>query len=361
MIYIENNSTNPYYNLALEEYVLSRGAGICRNLGQDGNADILLLWQNDKTVVVGRYQNTAQEIDERFCRDNGINIVRRNTGGGAVYHDSGNLNFSIITDHKQGDDISFGRFLSMIIKTLKELGVDARLQGRNDLTVGGLKISGSAQTILKGRILHHGTLLCNTDLDTLSGALRNNRVENHQDQNDYGQSAGDRSSRGLNDPGMYKSKAITSIRSRVANIQDFNNTVSINMLKSSLLAEFGKPEPLERHKLTEADEAGIRLLRESKYDTWQWNYGISPNFNFRKEMRFPLGTIAVSLAVEEGLVRQCAINGDFLGCMDISDIEQALVGTKLMFADVAACLAQFDAGLYFGGLSIDEVAGCFFG
>ena len=334
MIYIENNSKDPYYNLALEEYVLSH----------DKNDDILLLWQNDKTVVVGRYQNTAQETNERFCRVNDVKIVRRNTGGGAVYHDLGNLNFSIITDYKQGDDISFGRFLNVIIGALKTLGVDAQLLGRNDLVVEGLKISGSAQTILKGRILHHGTLLCNTDLDMLVGTL----------QNDREQSAAAAA-------GLYKSKATASIRSRVANIKDFNDLVSVDLLKSRILSEFGKPAPLVKYELTTAEVDEVHKLRESKYETWEWNYGVSPDFNFYKETRFPQGSIAASMIVEEGIIRQCAINGDFLGCMDIADIEKALVGIKLMFDDVAACLARFDTGLYFGGVTAEEVAGSFFG
>ncbi|MCL1849741.1 MAG: lipoate--protein ligase family protein, partial [Clostridiales bacterium] len=153
MKYFESSSTDPYFNLALEEYFLGLGT----------EEDIFLLWQNDNTVVVGRFQNTAQEINERFCRENHVRIVRRNSGGGAVYHDLGNLNFSIITNYKQGDDISFGRFLFKICEALKNIGVNAELHGRNDLVVNGLKISGSAQAIRLGRILLHGTLLCRSD------------------------------------------------------------------------------------------------------------------------------------------------------------------------------------------------------
>jgi lipoate-protein ligase A len=131
------------------------------------------------------------------------------------------------------------------------------------------------------------------------------------------------------------------------------------LLKSFLLSEFGGSAPLERHELTATDIAGIRRLQESKYETWQWNYGESPAFNFSKKIRFPQGTVAVSLVVQEGLIRQCAINGDFLGCMNISDVEKALIGTRRQFTDVAACIAQFDAAAYFGGISADEVADCF--
>ena len=301
MIYIENGSTNPYYNLALEEYFLG-GA----------SEDILLLWQNKNTVVVGRYQNTEQETDERFCRANDISIVRRNTGGGAVYHDLGNLNFSIITGYKQGDDISFARFSGAILAALKKLGVDARFQGRNDLVVDGLKISGGAQAIQHGRILHHGTLLCCTDLDMLSGALRAGRElserghilpaqsppeQSHSEQASQEQSPPEQShleqASQVQSPPEHshtahpcsdgsKSKAIASVRSRVANIQDFNNTVTVDLLKSSLLAEFGGTAPLERRELSAAEIADIRLLQKSKYETWQWNYGESPEIS-RKE------------------------------------------------------------------------------
>lgn len=325
MIYVENSSKNPCFNLALEEYLLTGGI----------EDDVLLLWQNDNTVVVGRYQNTSQEINEQFCRENEVSIVRRITGGGAVYHDSGNLNYSIITSYKQGDDISFGRFLNMILETLIKLGVNAELHGRNDLAVGGKKVSGSAQAISNGRILHHGTLLCSSDLDMLSGALKS-------------------------DPDKYASKAVTSIRSRVANIQDFNDTISIAILKSSLLTQFSRSASLEMHELGEAEAKEVCLLQKNKYETWQWNYGSSPAFTYSNKTRFPLGTVNVSLSVEGGIIRQCSITGDFLGCLDVSDIERALIGTKRVFADVAACISGFDAGLYFGGISAYEVAGAFF-
>jgi len=325
MIYFENNSTNPYFNLALEEYFLK----------YDAEDDILILWRNDNTVVVGRYQNTAQEINERFCRENRVSVVRRNTGGGAVYHDLGNLNFSIITGYKQGDDISFRRFLGAISVALKKLGVDARLRGRNDLVVGDKKVSGSAQTIVAGRILHHGTLLCNSDLDMLAGALQS-------------------------DPKVYASKAIASVRSRVANIQDFNTDVTVDMLKGGLLSEFRRSAPLLEYKLQEVELAEVCLLQKSKYDTWRWNYGESPAFNFSKTTRFTLGSVTVSLIVEAGIIHRCAITGDFLGLMDVADVEDALTGTRLLFGDVAARIARFDAGLYFGGITSEEVAGCFF-
>ena len=325
MRYIENDSIDPYFNLALEEYLL--GFGI--------KEDVLLLWQNDSAVVVGRYQNTLQEINEQFCREHSIRIVRRNTGGGAVYHDLGNLNFSIITDYTQGDDITFGRFLRVICDALRKLGVNAELQGRNDLVVGGLKISGSAQTIHGNRILHHGTLLCCTDLYMLSGALQN-------------------------DLSKFASKSTASVKSRVANIKDINAAVSVDSLKNSIISEFGSSAPLERQALTEAASDAVRLLRDNKYDTWQWNYGESPDFNFEKKTRFPHGMITVNLIVEEGIISKCAITGDFLGCMDICDIEKSLVGTRQLYYDVAACISRFDTSLYFGGIPSEDVAGCFF-
>ena len=272
MIYIENDSLNPYFNLALEEYLLTRGSGPV------ASGDVLLLWRNDKTVVVGRYQNTEQEINEQFCRANEISIVRRNTGGGAVYHDLGNLNFSMIAGYKQGDDVSLGRFLKVVRETLGKLGVGTQLQGRNDLAVDGLKISGSAQAIVGGRILHHGTLLCSTDLGMLSGALRNQKGLGE----DAGQSGAGQDGGAGSCGSVYRSKAVASVRSRVANISDFNNAVTVSVLKDCLLAEFGGPAPLERRELTAADLAEIRLLQKSKYETWQWNYGESPEIS-RKE------------------------------------------------------------------------------
>ena len=239
--YLETHSQNPYYNLAFEEYVLCH-----RTQG-----DYLLLWQNDNTIVVGQNQNTEAEINRAFVEQHHINVVRRSTGGGAVYHDLGNLNYSFITD--VGDDgISIRRFTEPVVAALRSLGLNAEASGRNDILVEGRKVSGTAQRRHGGRILHHGTLLFDANPGMVAGALNV-------------------------DPEKFRSKSTKSVRSRIGNIRDFlPNDMELPAfwayLKDALSGGGLTPGALSAGELAEVD----RLKRE-KYDTWEWNYSRSPS------------------------------------------------------------------------------------
>jgi len=320
VLYIRNESVSPYYNLALEEYVL-------KNLGHEES--FILLWQNEPSVIIGRFQNTIAEINNEYIEKNGINVVRRITGGGAVYHDLGNLNFSFIVSGSQMN-IDFRRFTEPVVKALAKMGVKAEHTGRNDITIDGKKFSGNAQYHYRDRILHHGTLLFNSRLENVQQALN---VK----------------------PSKIETKGIKSVRSRVTNIIDYlENKISIYEFRDLLLTYLFDEKPIREYKLTEEDQAGIKKLMQDKYLTWEWNYGSSPAFNLTKSERFACGEIEVRLNVNKGLIEACKIYGDFFSNEDIDELAAKFVGVRYKKEDLAALLEDIELNKYFGSLSQQE-------
>ena len=317
--YLETGSQDPYYNLAFEEYVLLHHT--------DG--DYLLLWQNDNTVVVGQNQNTAEEIDPDFVSAHGIRVVRRTTGGGAVYHDLGNLNYSFITD--AGDTLSTERFTKPVVEALRGLGLDAEVSGRNDILVSGCKVSGTAQRLTATRILHHGTLLFDSDLSMASGALRA-------------------------DPAKFRSKSAKSVRSRIGNIRSFlPQDMTLDSFWSYLKTALAR-QGLEESSLTEEELTAIRALREEKYATWDWNYGHSPVYEMRDRRRFTGGTLEVCTTVKDGIIADIRFYGDFLSLRDLTPLCRALTGCHRRREDVEAVLGQFIVAEFFGSIKAEEVS-----
>lgn len=325
MKYIKNNSADPYYNLAFEEYIF-------KNLRDD---TYILLWQNDNTIVVGQHQNTIEEINESEVLKRNIKVVRRCTGGGAVYHDMGNLNFSFITDWDCKLEQVYERFLNPVIRALEKIGVYAEKKGRNDLVVNDKKISGNAQSINGNRILHHGTLLVNSDLSIIPSVL--NVTQN-----------------------KLESKSIKSIRSRIANISEYaEKPVSIEVIKKILLDTFFALDSVDELRLNEGQIREIEILAKNKYATWDWNYGKSPEFNFHCAKRFDGGSIEIVMLIRNGYIEQCKIYGDFLSLMNIAPIEEALVGSRFHREEIIKVLDQFDLQLYFGEIKEEDICSCF--
>ncbi len=320
MILIQWPDTDAYFNLAAEEYVFSQ---------LDRQQEYLLLWQNRNAIVVGLHQNTYEEINPEFVEQNNVQVVRRLTGGGAVYHDMGNLNFSFVTD-ADGKAFNFRLLALPVIQTLNRLGVAAEFNGRNDLTIGGLKISGNAEMMKGGRLLHHGTLLFSSNLETLSAALK---------------VKGDK----------IESKGIKSVRSRVTNIQDHLPGLTIDAFKEMLVEEINRSNrQITEYVFTEADRAAITKLQEEKYSTWAWNYGKSPDYNIRKERRFSGGGLSLYMTVQKGLIQSVRIFGDFFGEGELSEIEQLLVGAEMREEAIRAVLDGVDIPVYIHGLSMEE-------
>lgn len=320
MLYLETGSFDPTWNLAFEEYALEK-------LRQE---DILILWRNDRSVIIGRNQNTLQEIDPAFVEAQGIQVVRRNTGGGAVYHDLGNLNYSFITDAVQDDPLYAEKFVRPIVEALQRLGLDACASGRNDILVDGKKVSGTARQISKGRILHHGTLLFDTDSAMLGGALNPDRSK-------------------------FESKGVKSVRSRVGSIrsalkQDMQMAEFMEFIRGALGAE-----SLRSASLRPAEIAAIKALQAEKYNTWEWNFGHSPKFDMQCRRRFAGGILDIRATIKNGAVESIRIYGDYLCTADVGELEALLCGCPLKEEALSARLGNIDLVPYLGSVTAGEL------
>ena len=323
MIFVDNERvTDPRINLAIEEHLLRK---------PDFTEDILFFYINEPSIIIGRNQNTLEEINHEYVEANGIHVVRRLSGGGAVYHDLGNLNFSFITNNGNNNFHNFRKFTAPVIEVLNGMGVPAELSGRNDILVEGRKISGNAQYSTSSRMYHHGTLLFNSKLSDVSAAL-NVKM------------------------GKITSKGIKSVRSRVANITEFvNHGLDIERFRERILrGVFEGTEEIPQYVLTEEDWGAIQKLTKERYANWDWNFGKSPDFNLRKTHRFPIGEIDVCIDVQKGSIQEVKIYGDFLGQGEIAEIEQRLIGVRFERESLAEALENIDVGYYFGGLTNEE-------
>ena len=320
MKYLETGSTSPYYNLAFEEWVLT-------NLSDE---DFLILWQNDNSVIIGQNQNTLEEIDPAFIKEHGINVVRRTTGGGAVYHDLGNLNYSFITDYDRSRGTDMSVFADAVTNALKSLGLPAEKSGRNDILVDGKKISGNAQRIVKvngkERILYHGTLLYCSDAAMIAGALRP-------------------------DPLKFSSKATKSVRSRVGNIADYMPAgTDLYDFWNALKESFGVDRP-DNHLV---DVCAVLTLKEDKYDKTEWNYGRSPQFSYKERRRFAGGTLDIRLNIEKGIIADAHISGDFLSLKPASELSGLIKGLPYEREALERALSGVVISDYLGTITKDE-------
>ena len=318
--YLETGSLSPYYNLAFEEWVLTN----C----QEG--DYLILWQNDNTIVIGQNQNAEAEINRAFVEAHKINVVRRGTGGGAVYHDLGNLNYSFISDCNGIDAAALEHFSKPIIRALAKLGICAEISGRNDIQIDGHKVSGTAQRKYKHRILHHGTLLFDANPEMIQGALKV-------------------------DPEKIKAKGTPSVRSRVGNIRDYlKEDMSLQafwrFLKDELVGQGAVAGTLPSVASEE-----IERLRADKYETWEWVYGRSPRYNMHNKRRFSAGGVEVFLTTKNAIIEEITFCGDYLSLCPMTELQEALKGCPFRHEDVAAVLSSFRLSDFFGAITAKEI------
>ncbi|HHY09186.1 MAG TPA: lipoate--protein ligase, partial [Firmicutes bacterium] len=292
--------------------------------------------QNEPTVVIGRNQNTIEEINEPYIKEKGIHVVRRLSGGGAVYHDLGNLNFTFIVDSRKDLITNFEKFTEPVLAALKSLGVPAEFSGRNDLTIEGKKFSGNAQYWSKDRLLHHGTILFNSDLSVVQEALN---VK----------------------PMKLESKGIKSVRSRVTNIYPYlSRPMTTREFKDVLLEHMLAGDEYENYKLTEAELAAVKRIKEERYARWDWNYGRSPAFAIEKSARFPGGYLNLKFNVKNGLIKEIKIFGDFFGKRDIDSLAKRLQGTAYREKSVREFLETAAFEEYFANISREEFLSCLF-
>ncbi|MEG8976019.1 lipoate--protein ligase [Priestia megaterium] len=323
MLFIDNQKNyDPRINLAIEEYALKH---------LDINETYLLFYINEPSIIIGKNQNTIEEINTKYVEDQQIHVVRRLSGGGAVYHDKGNLNFSFITKDDGNSFHNFKKFTEPVVEALKKLGVNAELSGRNDLMAEGRKISGNAQFSTKGRMFSHGTLLFDSEIENVVSALRVKKDK-------------------------IESKGIKSIRNRVANISEFlERKVTVEEFREMLLRYiFDGEENITEYKLTEKDWETIHQISKERYQSWDWNYGKSPKFNLQHSHRFPVGQIDVRLEVNKGKIDACTIYGDFFGVGDVREVQEKLTGVRYEKASIEQALEDIDILHYFGNITKEE-------
>ncbi|WP_347317958.1 lipoate--protein ligase [Rossellomorea sp. RS05] len=322
MKFIDNKGiTDPRINLAIEEYAL-------KNL--DIDESYLLFYINEPSIIIGKNQNTIEEINTDYVEKQGLHVVRRLSGGGAVYHDLGNLNFSFITKDDGDSFHNFKKFTEPVIEALNKLGVKAELSGRNDILAEGRKISGNAQFSTRGRMFSHGTLLFDSEMENVVSALRVKKDK-------------------------IESKGIKSIRSRVANISEFlEGKLTIEEFRSTLLKYIFNDSDVEEYVLTDEDWDRIHALSKERYQNWDWNYGKSPSFNLQHSHRFPVGQIDVRLEVRKGTIENCKIYGDFFGVGNVDEIEEKLTGTRYERSEIEQVLEGMDIQYYFGKVTKEE-------
>ncbi len=317
MRYLINESLDPYYNLALEEFLLTKA---------DVNEDYFMLWRNNPAIVVGKHQNTIEEINLKYVEEKKIHVVRRLSGGGAVYHDLGNLNFTFIINHYLDNRFDFKKFTEPVVRALLRMGAKAYFNHRNDLEIDGKKFSGNAQYIKNGRLLHHGTLLYNSKIDTLVKALN------------------------VSDDKII-SKGIKSVKSRVTNIAEhIKGEADIFQFKSTLL-EYLQEEmgPFDVLSTTKEDKVKAEEIMNNRYTKWEWNYGESPEFNKRKKKKLEYGTVEALINVFEGYIRQIRFYGDFFNTRDVEEIESLLEGQRYEEKSIREVLSKIEINKYFIG------------
>ncbi|KAA9008508.1 lipoate--protein ligase [Paenibacillus spiritus] len=331
MLFIDNAGiTDASINLAIEEYAL-------KHLPMDDS--YLLFYINAPSIIIGKHQNTIEEINQEYVKEHNIKVVRRLSGGGAVYHDLGNLNFSFITKDDGESFHNFLKFTQPVIDYLRSMGVNAELSGRNDLQVGEQKISGNAQFSTRGRMFSHGTLMFDLNLDDVQASLNAN-------------------------PEKFKSKSTKSVRSRVANIKDLlgNPEMTIEEFRSGLLRSiFGmEPEEVPQYKLGDADWAKINEISQERYRNWDWNYGQSPKSNVKHARKFAGGIVDIRMEIKDARIEEIKIYGDFFGVGDVEDVENALRGKRYEEAEVREALSALDLKHYFGRVEPEDFIGLIF-
>ena len=323
--FIDNKGiTDPYINLAIEEYVL-------QNFGEQDT--YLLFYINEPSIIIGKNQNSIEEINRKYVDANNIKVVRRLSGGGAVYHDLGNLNFSFITKDDGDSFHNFAKFTEPVVRALNKMNVPAELIGRNDLLIDGRKFSGNAQFSTRGRMFSHGTLMFDSEIEHVVEALNVSEEK-------------------------IKSKGIKSIRSRVANISEFlDEPITMEEFKETILMyifDVEKVEDVPTYELSDEDWDNIYQLSEERYQQWDWNYGKSPAYNVQMSHKFPSGLLDVRLDVKKGVIENCTIYGDFFGLGDVHDVENQLIGVRHERAAVEEALENIDIPHYLGRITKEE-------
>ncbi len=320
MLIIRSNTSNPAFNLATEEFLM--------NHKQD---NWFYLYINDPSIIVGKHQNSLAEINVDYVKENNVIVIRRTTGGGAVFHDPGNLNFTFIMKEHPGETADFRKYTQPIIDVLQAMDVDAKFEGRNDMTIEGKKFSGNAKAFYNNKILQHGTLLFDSTLPNLSQALKLN-------------------------PLKYRDKAVKSISSRVTNISEhLKHDITLEEFEKRIVDHVRTMyADAEVYELTDEDRAAIQKLVDEKYGTWDWNFGYSPKYNLQKGIKTSGGHVEVNLDVRKGQIEDVKIFGDFFNTREVSELEDMLRGAPHERDKIKELLSTIGIEKYLNNVTVDE-------
>jgi lipoate-protein ligase A len=327
MLIIKNENDNPFFNHAAEEYML-------RNFDEE----CFMLWINRPSILLGRNQNALAEINLEYAKANDITIVRRPSGGGAVFNDYGNMNYTFISQLDENGFADFKKFAYPIIEGLRNLSINAEFSGRNDITIDGKKISGTAQYKHKNRVIHHGTMLYSASISSLSKALNVRPIK-------------------------LESKGVTSVTSRVTNISQYLNSPMTLKEFKEYLTNFviGIFKDIKFYEFTKTDLEGIEKIVREKYETWDWNFGKSPQFSLHNERKYEGGILETSLNVDRGIIKEIKFYGDFFGKIDVSELEGVLVGVNYEEDALYAALEDYDINNYMNNITKNNLIHCILG
>lgn len=323
MLYVINDNNSCFFNHAAEEYLMRKF-----------NDEIFMLWINEPSILIGKNQNTISEINLDYVKENGIKVVRRLSGGGTVYNDLGNINYTFITKRDKSNrkmEVGFKKFALPVINALQSLGVNAVFTGRNDIIIDGKKFSGNAQYFQKDKLLHHGTLLFDCDMSKLSLALKSKPIK-------------------------FKDKSVKSVGGRVTNIlPNLKEAMTLEEFKEYLKSYIIKDHKIDRiYEFTEEDIKEINKIVKGRFETWEWNYGKSPQYGYENTVKYPGGVVEYNLNVEGGMIKEISIYGDFFGEKDIKDIETILVGCKHSMEELEKALNVFNFEEYMKNISRED-------
>lgn len=324
MKYIVSKTNDTHFNMAMEEYCFKK------MLNEE---EIFILWINQPSIIIGKHQNAIEEINSEYVRENNICVARRVSGGGAVYHDLNNLNYTIISSKVEKEAFDFKTFSQPVINVLKKLGVEANFTGRNDIEIDSKKICGNAQAYFNGRMMHHGCLLFNVDLSVLAKALKVSKDK-------------------------IESKGVKSVRSRVTNIlNELPEKITIETFMNMILDEMKETnKDFTEYIFSDEEMKEITDARNAKQATWDWVYGKSPDYNIRRDVKYPTGKITAYVDVHESIIKNIKIYGDFFGINDVDDIEKVLIGKKYTYVEVLKAIENIEIAKYFLGMTKEDVA-----
>ena len=328
MIYIETESKDAAFHFSLEEYLLRQ---------YPFGEPVIMIWQTGKCVMLGRNQIAQAEVDLAYARQEGIPVVRRSSGGGAIFTDLGTLLYTMILPAGEYPaDVAREMIAQPVVKALNEMGIPARIEGRNDILADGKKFSGMAQYIRYGRICTHGSLLYDADLEMLVRVLSV-------------------------DAGKIQSKGLRSVRSRVTNVKEYlKDCCSVREFWDRLKQHIFSGLRIREYTLTENDRAHIDLIYRERYGNPSWTFEQSPEFTFQNSKRFPGGKVEVFLNVDKGFVSSCSIRGDFLGVLPVRALEELFEQKRFQYQDFAGALEGVSLQQYLGSISAAELLSCMF-